>query len=195
MKKPSQLSINCYTKVFQCLICFFSAPLSWSWGWRPRWGSARERWPSGSCWGRWATGSSPSAASASWTWRGFAPPAPRPPGTRPTRWRESPRRSSSAASRGWWGSCRSSPFCSPGRGHRHTRAPVLREIFLFHCVVLWQCCPVLLANQLPRTTTSRVKPHFNIGLLAINRLINCCLWIWLITFNLLQLIKHFYMGG
>lgn len=103
--------------VFVCSISI-NAPWSWSWGWHPHWGSAQEHWPLGSCWARWATGSSPFAASASWTWRGFAQPALRPPVTRPTRWRESPRHSSSGASRGRWGSCRSSPFCSPDA---HTR--------------------------------------------------------------------------
>lgn len=140
-------------KWFKVFFFYVSAPWFWSWGWRPHWGNARERWPSGSCWVRWATGSSPSAASASWTWRGFAPPAPRPPETWPTRWRESPRRSSSEASRGRWGSCRSSPFCSPGHGHTYTSAVILREIFQF----LLCCVGATLPCRLPMMTTSSVN--------------------------------------
>lgn len=39
------------------------APQSWSWGWRLRWVTVREHWPSSSCWVSWATESSLSAVS------------------------------------------------------------------------------------------------------------------------------------
>lgn len=70
--------------IIQFWVCKVNTPWFWSWGWRPHWVSVQERWPSNSCWVSWAIGSFLSAASAPWTWKGYADPAQGLPVAHPT---------------------------------------------------------------------------------------------------------------